>query len=483
MIPSRFTLAILLVTALVLLGSIFLMGMCINRGMSDGTCRSIAASFASHDVTYLPNSLAVPPARYRNIYEKYWIISDQFHDKHVGNKFFVNATTNLPVGEEVRCTIKPGDEYSHLKNASAADTTVQVIAGENGLNKITLFIDTAELVPEEYSHGQIGAVTQFGLVLTQQTVWLNAHNQTDLLLEAPVSYITLDPISDKQFGDSIIINATTNLPVGENVLVRTTTSFSNNETRESHLILPGYAGLNRTSVVITSSRFSRVGNGKISVTEEYNYGYLLISGGTTFSISAPADSLCTGPENAKPWIRINFVNSTVRGEPIAISGTTNLPEGKNLTLSLIESVSYHSRQQCGYQPSALEFSVRVHKGNSCVNTFSTVIDSTNTLPDEYTIFANCDEDKPVSDFRTLSILSNTTPIGLPDSGEETPNQNIPYGILPIRDVRREISLLSLGSRGGNPILSDSRSGKWQMQEIVQEFSVWGALPGVLSIPR
>jgi hypothetical protein len=411
---SGILLAILLILSVLLLTGSYMMINCTTGNLSKDTCQKIVASFTTRPVNALAPQIQVPPTRYHNIYQKigasitappvnaptyqmqvfparyyysytkYWIILDPVYNKQVGDKLLVNATTNLPVGEEVRCEIKSGNEYIQLKNQSAGSTAVHVIAGENGLNKIVLSIDTAELVPDVYAHGQKGSVSQAGYSLTEQAGWVNAKNQTFILLDAPVYDISLDPIGDKQFGDIFTVTGRTNIPAGAKIRVTAYPLFNqSNEIMiaESTLIIPEKIGLNKTIATIDTSVFPVVEYDKYRVVEEFrNYFnsnssiYIAHSGATDFNIGtrppAPHYILVQECSYNYPgdtrWIRSSSSYN------ITIVSATNLSTGEDISWEL-RSIPYEDVYFLNGTP-IINGTAKVTKGDAGINKTAVTVD-------------------------------------------------------------------------------------------------------------
>lgn len=331
---SALILTIALILSVLLLTGGYLMIGCTGGILAKNTCQEIVASITAHPANTTTHQMSIPPLRYYNIYQKYWILVDPLIlNRKVGENLSILATTNMPVGEEVRCVIKSGTGYDHLKNESAATITVHVTAGENGTNAIICPVDTTELVPERDSHGQPGSLSQFELALDEQAVWLGARNRTFILLDAPVWYISFDPISDKQYGDVFTVNSTTNIPSGKMVNVHMNQWFGDkNPITEPQMIFPGNDGPNYTSFIVNTSIFHPVEYDKVNVAEEYDFLNMSFGGGTIFSISThPPGSeyiRIADCDYDGPWTHRGGFSGKVFN--ITISSTTNLPEGKNI---------------------------------------------------------------------------------------------------------------------------------------------------------
>jgi hypothetical protein len=379
---------ILLTTLLIISALLLTGGYVMINCLTENTCQKISSSLADRPVhSLIP--MSIPPARYHNIFKQYWIVLMPVYNKQVGEKLLINATTNLPVGEEVRCDIKSDNEYIPLKNQKAASDIVKVTAGENGLNKIVLSVDTAALVPDMYAHGQKGSVSQFGLALTEQALWYNAKNRTFILLDAPAYDITLDPISDKQFGDKITVIGKTNIPTGSHVRVFAYPLLNmSNEIMitESSLIIPEKNGLNKTITTIDSSVFPVVEYNKYRVVEEYRsyYNsssriYISHTGATGFNIGAQPP--------APHYLSVQACSYNYPGETQGIGSSpsqnftivsaTNLSTGEDISWEL-RSIPFGDVFLFNGTPIA-NGTANVTKGDAGVNQTAVTIDLLKTL--------------------------------------------------------------------------------------------------------
>lgn len=79
---------------------------------------------------------------------------DPIGDKHVGDKFTINAQTNLAVDDEILVQVysssfKP-TQKSQSGEFSGATGTVKVTKGDSGMNKISFDVDSSTFKPDEY---------------------------------------------------------------------------------------------------------------------------------------------------------------------------------------------------------------------------------------------------------------------------------------------------------------------------------------------
>ncbi len=81
------------------------------------------------------------------------IIIDSIGDRHVGDKFFITATTNLAIGDEVQFDVYSSSFKPNQKNdgeSTGATGILKVTGGDQGLNKLAFGVDTTTFKPDEY---------------------------------------------------------------------------------------------------------------------------------------------------------------------------------------------------------------------------------------------------------------------------------------------------------------------------------------------
>jgi hypothetical protein len=155
---------------------------------------------------------------------------------------------------------------------------------------------------------------------------------------------------------------------------------------------------------------------------------------TTKASMSPVGTACPITENRSSWIRIDPMGSIEKGDTVRISGTTNLPAGKTLELSVYDA-EYHPHCRCCFDDQ-LVADVRIRKGDSCGNTFSLWFDSTNYAPQEYLIAATYTENSSVTaPPLIINLLENTTPLSFPDKDlGNTGSANSSFALFPVGDI-------------------------------------------------
>lgn len=143
---------------------------------------------------------------------------DPIGDKHVGDKFTINAQTNLAVDDEVLVQVysssfKP-TQKSQSGEFSGATGTVKVTKGDSGMNKITFDVDSSTFKPDEY-------------IVTEEAVIQEATGTALFnVLETPVVTPT----------EVVVVTTTAPIPVQTTIVTTVPTAASTTKS-------PGYGAL------------------------------------------------------------------------------------------------------------------------------------------------------------------------------------------------------------------------------------------------
>jgi hypothetical protein len=262
----------------------------------------------------------------------FWIKIDRIGSRDTGDRFSITGDTNLPTGEEVVCEISsPPAEYS-LKNASAAATIIHVTGGVDGLNHTLLYIDSAELVPDDYIYGSRDDTIRLSLV--ERAVREDARDELPIVLEKKPYDISLDPVADKHAGDMFTVTGTTSLPAGDGMEVVVSSMINGSSMiRGNVTIRNGSNGMNTTSFIVDTSGFPQVEYDKYLVSEDYHSGRISVSGSTGFKTSTNPSSPffirivpCPAFEHIDPYDILHPVDSNC-----TFRGTTNLSAGDEVS--------------------------------------------------------------------------------------------------------------------------------------------------------
>jgi hypothetical protein len=87
-------------------------------------------------------------------------------------------------------------------------------------------------------------------------------------------------------------------------------------------------------------------------------------------------TICPVPAAGSYWIRINPVNNVSVGDPIVVKGTTNIPAGMVLNVTVSH---YQFRALPHYVPPSVSATVVIQKTDTCINSFSGASNSSGYL--------------------------------------------------------------------------------------------------------
>jgi hypothetical protein len=146
----------------------------------------------------------------------------------IGEGFFINGTTNLPVSDDrnLLLTIKPTNPRSNGINWEYSKY-LAVVPGSNGINQWSDIITESDGKSGEYfaevssKEAEVNQFQTFNLVPAESNAGISPilTQLTSPASSIPVSnppYITIDSIGNKTIGEVFIISGTTNLPVSGN---------------------------------------------------------------------------------------------------------------------------------------------------------------------------------------------------------------------------------------------------------------------------
>ena len=184
---------------------------------------------------------------------------------------------------------------------------------------------------------------------------------------------------------------------------------------------------------------------------------------TTTAMTTPVRTACPITEIQSSWIRIDPIGRIEKGDTVRISGTTNLPAGKTLELSVYDA-EYHPHCRCCFDDQ-LVADVRIRKGDSCGNNFSLWFDSTNYASQEYLIAITYTENSSVTAPPLLfNLLENTTPLSLPDKDQGAIGSvNSSFALFPVSDIPEGEMATQSSDRSGSPV-SENRSRAGPMRQ-------------------
>lgn len=233
-------------------------------------------------------------------------------------------------------------------------------------------------------------------------------------------YITLDPITDLDAGDLLILSGTTNLPEGSELLVKIAeesgesgNEFEKTNTGTSARVLRNAEGPNQWTAAIDTSTL-RPDTYRVEVTQmTYDHvNWKIILGDT----SATAYFTLTGeylgndpslPERATedPFFRIDAVGKKHTGDQFLVTGVTNLAVGSDVIWEVDPAVAPDFPDSGTF--SGMMANSEVTRGDGDENCVSLAVDTTLLEPGEYTIkVSNVIGDIYSSDFRMGDISAS-----------------------------------------------------------------------------
>jgi len=164
---------------------------------------------------------------------------------------------------------------------------------------------------------------------------------------------------------------------------------------------------------------------------------------------APVRTICPVPDNSSSWINISPIARIDRGGIIRINGTTNLPAGTHLLLSLSQG-TFHPHCKCCYDDQ-LTADVVVRDERGCADMFSFWFDSSNFLPEEYIISAIDPDTTTQSPMMIVPLFANTTPLSVAAGNlSDSVSASTVLHVFQPPDVARGGILAIAGARNGTP---------------------------------
>lgn len=334
---------------------------------------------------------------------KSYVVVNPVSDLNRGDSLTISGTTNLPAGTALMVEVTPASFELSVPDAgefSGALGGVDVIAGAGGINTWSMDVDTSQLLPAEYlvnasvyagqmPDGNFSTTGPFGR--TRFTVHKGPANPapTEAPGKAVAGGILIDPIRDTARGSPLEVTGTTSLPAGTDLLVRISAVSvqggkiaADPENLENVAITRvgnGNGNNNRFSVsfdtrslapsdyIMTVSDVQGSPAGVSSVPGSVN-GSLIFN-----IIEGTAGTLRPGTGTSVPAIFINPVRDVTAGETVVITGTTSVPAGSALKVSVIpESPDAALLQKNSASPEFMT-TVSVARGSARASLFAAAI--------------------------------------------------------------------------------------------------------------
>lgn len=219
-------------------------------------------------------------------------------------------------------------------------------------------------------------------------------------------FISVDPIGDKNVGDQFTISGTTNLPAGTRILVEVYPSVYEDQTGTGSGDFTGATG---TITITNSTNGANTWSFSLDTATFKPMEYLVsvsslkgdaskgdytkgdIFGSTKFILSPASGTAVTGgisrsSDNAAPGgILIDAIHDTTSGDPLVVTGSTNLTVGTDLIVKVIPSSLDSARIASDYQNPEIAAVIKVSGGSGSGNRFSVSLDSRNLTAAEHIV--------------------------------------------------------------------------------------------------
>ncbi|MGA2121822.1 MAG: hypothetical protein ABSG49_07240 [Methanoregula sp.] len=141
-----------------------------------------------------------------------FITIDPIGNHTIGDVFFINGTTNLPVSENLAVFVQPFHSIMMQKGRREPGIViykVPIVSGRNTTNYWSVNVTDGYWKPDEY----VAEITAINIVPEVSAF------QHFTMVPDTTPFITIDPIGNHTVSDVFFVNGTTNLPVGGNLSV------------------------------------------------------------------------------------------------------------------------------------------------------------------------------------------------------------------------------------------------------------------------
>ncbi len=336
---------------------------------------------------------------------------DPIGDKNVGDIFAITGTTNLPAGSEILFQVYPlSFETSKDQSGmfSGATGTISVSQGTGGTNtwNVEAGLPASYFVPGEllvnvsrftgdkskgdFSTGSPFARTTF--IVHPGTGNAGMSRYSDM---AAVGGILIDPIPDTPSGKLIEVTGGTNLSVGTDLLIKVVPVITQNGKLTGDYQHPENAvmtkvvkdpGVNNRFSAYLDTRLLPVTDHIVTVSDIKGNAAGIDSVPGVFTSSQIFNILSgtthTGDPNyntSVPAVFINYIDDVTAGDPITVTGTTNVPVGAKFQVSVIPADSTDFKHP--------EFSATISavKGSATANLFSVNLPTKDLPPGQHII--------------------------------------------------------------------------------------------------
>jgi hypothetical protein len=346
---------------------------------------------------------------------KPFISVDPVSDKNVGEQFTITGTTNLPAGSEIMVDIHPSSLDLNTGMVSDPKTGAamrldgsMVVTGmftvdknPDGIATWSFDVPSAKFLTGEYTAivfvynknkpgpGDISGVTKFTVKQGPAT---------------PVTgqFIRIDPVGDKNIGDTFAITGTTNLPAGSEILFQVyPLSFVPDSTNPQTGAQSGmFTGATGTVAVKQGTGDTNTWSADLDLSTFQSMEYLvnvsLFTGGagkgdystgspsgtTTFAVHPASGTAGTSQSPGRTvagGILIDPIHDTPSGTLLEVTGGTNLSVGTDLLVKVVPVITQNGKLTGDYQHPENVMMTKVVKGPGVNNRFSVYLD-TRLLP-------------------------------------------------------------------------------------------------------
>jgi len=340
---------------------------------------------------------------------KPFISVDPVSDKNVGDQVTITGTTNLPAGSEILFQVYPLSYVPDSTNPqtgaqsgvfTGATGTVAVKQGTGDTNTWSADLDlstfqsmeylvnvslfTGDAAKGDYSTGSPFGTTTFAVHPASGTPGTSQSSG-----RAVAGGILIDPILDTPQGKLLEVTGKTNLSVGTPFLVKVIPASFDNETVVRSYKNPENVavirvekgdGINNQFSVMLDTRFLALSDHIIFVSEMNDEAAGINSeparwtGSAIFNIIAPtAGTNSSKTDLSVPAVFINYINDVTAGDPITVTGTTNVPVGAKFQVSVVPA------ENPDFKHPEIDTTISAVKGSETANLFSVTL-PTKALP-------------------------------------------------------------------------------------------------------
>jgi hypothetical protein len=338
---------------------------------------------------------------------KPFISVDPVSDKNVGEPFTITGTTNLPAGSEIQVDIRPSSldfntgmvsdpktgAAMRLEDSMAAAGMFKVEENAGGVTAWSFDVPSKTFLTGEYTAivfvydknkpgpGDISGVIKFTVKQGPAT---------------PVTgqFIQIDPVGDKNVGDTFAITGTTNLAAGTELLFQVyPLSFETSKDQSGVFsgatgtisVSQGTGGTNTwtADVGLPASHF-QPGELLVNVTRftgdkskgDFSTGSPFAR--TTFTVHPGSGTANTSRHSdmaAAGGILIDPIADTSAGKLLEVTGGTNLSVGTDLLVRVVPVITENGKLTGDYQHPENVVLTKVVKGPGVNNRFSANLDT------------------------------------------------------------------------------------------------------------